>query len=413
MNTLRAVVVVFIAPALASMAFNVSGSDVVGTGNPAQDVANVQAAVDAGGTVRMWGIFDFTGMETGSPPRVITISAQPVDIVGVATGDGLATIRGGQSAFFVDAPGMDVTIERLNFIGQTATALTIASGGHVVVSRCQVESLQPAPQMPTGLSVAIGVGVNPGPVAFLEIDRNDIDVRAGTSDNTVGILVSGPAPAPSTTGSITASITRNIVRNASAHAIDLRNIGSAASADVERNDVTVITSDRSGEPSPTPSADRLIDGIRGLGTGLYAMRWNDIRIEHPNAAGVRLQGTSQAVVEQNEIAMAVPTSAYLGAQSAGVQVIRGSVDAGICRNTVSGLARTGVSLIGSPPTTVDGTVIALTDDASLAASFDDVEVGPGVLDTTIIAESGTISDLGSGTTIVRNANYGQLPGCGI
>ena len=68
-------------------------SFVVGTGDPIQDAANVQTAVDAGGVVSLWGSFDFSGMETGSPLRVVTVRSS-VDVVGIPDGDGALPMPG-------------------------------------------------------------------------------------------------------------------------------------------------------------------------------------------------------------------------------------------------------------------------------------------------------------------------------
>jgi hypothetical protein len=46
---------------LSSLPSPALATDVYGTGSPAHDVANVQAAVDGGGTVYLHGNFDFHG----------------------------------------------------------------------------------------------------------------------------------------------------------------------------------------------------------------------------------------------------------------------------------------------------------------------------------------------------------------
>jgi len=222
----------------------------------------------------------------------------------------------------------------------------------------------------------------------LDIERNVVDMLATSTDNTLGIFVAGSVDA--------ASIDRNVVRNATAHAIDVRGFGDGVNADIERNDVAVMASERSG--ISMPPNDRLITGIRVSGTGSYSVLFNDVRIEHPNAAGIRLQTTTDTIAANNNIVMALPHRTTPGSQSAGVQIIRKTMDARICRNTVAGIARTGVSVL----TAADDTVIALTDDTGLASTFADVEVDVGGTDTLIVGESGTISDKGTGTVVTPN-----------
>jgi len=375
-------------------------TDVYGTGNPAQDVANVQAAVDAGGIVYLHGNFDFTGQETNtSSPRVITVTGT-VQIAGVETKDGLPSIHGGQTAFMVDAPGMDVTLNRLHFVGQTSSAVTIAAAAHAGVSRCVIDNVIPSFDPVAAQSVSWGINVSRPPpsgatVASLDIERNVIDMVATSTDNTLGIFVAGSVN--------TASIERNVVRNATAHAIDVRGIGDGVTADIEHNDVAVIASARSGNPGIPPAPDQLITGIRVLGVGNYSVLWNDVRIEHPNAAGIRMQNTSKPLAENNDIVMALSAAATPGSQSAGVQIIRNTMHARVCLNAVSGIARTGVSILAP----ADDTVIASMDDGDLEATFYDVEVASTptatVTNTQIVGETGTISDMGTGTVITPKA----------
>jgi hypothetical protein len=369
---------------------------VYGTGNPAQDVANVQAAVDAGGTVQLYGNFDFTGGETNAPPRVITVT-RSVQISGIETQDGLPSIHGGQTAFMVDAPGMDVTLNRLHFVGQTSSAVTIAAAAHAVVSSCVIDNVIPSFDPTAGQSVSWGINISRPPptsatVASLDIERNVIDMVATSTDNTLGIFIAGSIN--------TASIERNIVRNATAHAIDVRNIGDGATADIERNDVTVIASARSGNPAPP--ADQLITGIRVLGVGNYSVLSNDVRIEHPNAAGIRLHSTSETLAANNDIVMALSHRTTPGSQSAAVQLIRNTSSARICQNSLSGVATTGVSIVAPAA----DNLIASMDDADLAATYD-VEVRSTatatVTNTRIVRESGTIFDSGVGTVITNPA----------
>jgi hypothetical protein len=120
---------------------------VTGTGDPARDVPNVQAAVDKGGTVRLRGRFDF-----GADGRVkIT---RNVRILGRldGTGEPLTTITGGDWTFYcplpVDTapPGKDgplIVVRNLHFDGATGTPLHFAYAGGLEVGGCVVTNVIP------------------------------------------------------------------------------------------------------------------------------------------------------------------------------------------------------------------------------------------------------------------------------
>jgi len=118
-----------------------------GTGDPARDLANVQAALDKGGTVRLRGHFDF-----GRDGRVkIT---KNVRILGKLDGLGepLTTITGGDWTFYsplpVDSapPGNDgplIVVRNLRFDGATGTPLHFAHAGGLEVGGCVVTNVVP------------------------------------------------------------------------------------------------------------------------------------------------------------------------------------------------------------------------------------------------------------------------------
>ncbi|MGE4195124.1 MAG: right-handed parallel beta-helix repeat-containing protein [Pseudodesulfovibrio sp.] len=120
---------------------------VTGTGDPAQDVANVQAALDKGGTVHLRGTFDF-----GAEGRVkIT---RNVRILGQADGSGLplTTINGGSWTLYAplphdDAPpagtGPIIAVRSLHFDGARGTPLHFAHAGGLEVVGCEVENVIP------------------------------------------------------------------------------------------------------------------------------------------------------------------------------------------------------------------------------------------------------------------------------
>src|SRR6516164_8240113 len=108
---------------------------VVGTGNPDLDVPAVQAAVDQGGEVLLKGHFSFDSpptVPTAPEPAVLTgglatvLVSKAVVISGTQDGDEeMASIEGGTTPFYVDAPGAGVTIQELRFIRPTADAILV------------------------------------------------------------------------------------------------------------------------------------------------------------------------------------------------------------------------------------------------------------------------------------------------
>src|SRR5438132_9053508 len=112
-----AVIATLLIPA-ASMALQ---TIIVGTGNPDIDVPAVRAAVDQGGRVMLMGHFSFDGtpiMPAGATyPRMVTVSKE-VTIVGSSENEqGVrAVIDGGYIPLWVEAPGVHVTIQGLNFV---------------------------------------------------------------------------------------------------------------------------------------------------------------------------------------------------------------------------------------------------------------------------------------------------------
>src|SRR5262245_36461693 len=107
---------------------------VVGTGDPDTDVQAVQAAVNNGGNVILQGHFSFnrpptvpTAASNGALAMVLVSHA--VAISGRSDGDDtvadddIATIDGGETPFYVNAPGVSVSIEALRFVSPTHDAI--------------------------------------------------------------------------------------------------------------------------------------------------------------------------------------------------------------------------------------------------------------------------------------------------
>jgi len=357
---------------------------VVGTNDAATDVLNVQQAVDECASVLLQGKFRFAGMSTGEPLRVVTIR-RSVNIVGQPDDAGRTPlIVGGSTPLLVDAPGAVVRIKGLRFLRPVSRAIQVGSALEAVVANCVIEGVEPVTI--GDLNVAFGIlvgGAFESPINRLVASDNTIADPGKPVE--VGILL-----VPSRAiGSI--SIYRNELR-ATAHGIDLRFVG--GSAHVNNNRITIDNSARTGDADPP----RFVDGIRCWG-GACSIVGNSIESNHPNSSGVRLQAAAGAIVENNDIQMSPPTGSAPGAQSSGVQVVEDSKRNLIARNRVSGAARTAFSVSGPLPLVPTDNVLVLNRHPEFVPSFVDSEVGEGALRTVLVGESGSISDLGTGTVV--------------
>ena len=201
--SLRRAVALVAAPLLsACAALGPSGVVVTGTGDPAKDVAAVQAAVDAGGRVTLAGAFDF-----GDRGRV-TLN-RDVEIAG-APG---ATIRGGFFTFHAPVPATPgpsgtpaprIVIRDLAFTGALWAPINIGHASALVVRNTRIASLRPhplpLPGVTDGQAVAgillgsawaqpLGPARRPVPESFggpVTVADNLIDVKTDRPASTLG-----------------------------------------------------------------------------------------------------------------------------------------------------------------------------------------------------------------------------------
>jgi hypothetical protein len=167
-------------------------------------------------------------------------------------------------------------------------------------------------------------------------------------------------------------------------------------AQINHNRITIGNSDRTGDPG---IPNQFVDGIRCLGAGACSIVGNRIESHHPNSSGVRLQAAAGAIVEDNSIEMTPPRGLTPGAQSSGVQLIEDSKRNLVGRNRVSGAARTAFSVSGPLESVPMDNVLVLNRHAGFAPSFVDTEIGEGAVRTVVVGESGSISDLGTGSVV--------------
>lgn len=358
---------------------------VVGKNNPAADVPAVQRAVDRGcATVRLQGSFNFSGISTGEPLRVVSVR-RSVNIVGQLDGQGhLPLIVGGETPFLVDAPGAVVRIQGLRFVGPVSKAVQVGAAKEAVVVNCVIEAVEPVTPGDVVFGVVVGGRLFETPIDRVVVRGNSI---AASRPVDVGIIL---APSSRAIGSI--SIDRNEVR-ATAHGIDLRSV--RGYVQVNDNRVTIDDSDRTGDPAVV----QLVDGIRCWGEGACSIVGNRVESHHPNSAGIRLQAAAGAIVENNRIELTPPEGSTPGAQSSGVQMIEDSSRNLVGRNQVSGEARTAFSVSGPLPLLPTDNVLVLNRHPGFVPSFADIEIGEGALRTVVVGEDGTVSDLGSGSVV--------------
>jgi hypothetical protein len=370
---------------------------VIGTGNPAVDVAAVQAAVDAGGVVKLQGRFSFD-----VPPvddRTILVTTGVV-VEGIPDADGnMPVITGGVKPFQVNAPGQPVAFRALRFVGAKLTVIEVRAADDVVIEHCRIEGVEPLFASAIGANLAIGVVLGffttGQVVGDISIGDNYFDIGGTASDRTEAIaaIAVGRADRPAKL-----VVTENTVRNTVAHGIDIRNIVGRAA--IERNDVS--TGEAGGQM--VPFGDRFVDGIRVLGAGSYLVAHNQIRVGYENAAGIRLQGgptapVADAIVFGNDVTMDVPDSATFGSESAGIEVRRSAVGNTVLSNRIRGRAEAAIALIAEPAGTPRDTTFMGNNYTSFDASLADVYIATGVLDTTVIGGQGTVLDQGVGTVI--------------
>jgi hypothetical protein len=286
-------------------------------------------------------------------------------------------IVGGTTPLLVDAPGAVVRIRDLRFVRPVSRAVHVGSAMEAVVANCVIEAVAPVTTGDAKFGIVGGGGRFESPINRLVVVDNTI---ADSSEPVeVGIIL---APSSRGIGSIT--ISRNEVR-ATAHGIDLRSV--RGNAQINDNRITIDNSERTGD------LDRFVDGIRCWGGGACSIIGNTIESQHPNSSGVRLQASAGAIVEFNSIRMNPPGGLTPGEQSSGVQLIDDSKRNLVGRNQVSGAALTAFSVSGPD------NVLVLNRHPGFAPSFVDSEIGEGGLRTVVVGESGSISDLGTGSVV--------------
>jgi hypothetical protein len=394
---------------------------VVGTGNPDIDVPAVQAAVDQGGDVILKGHFSFN-----RPPTVPTATAfvgglatvrvsKAAAISGTQDEAGeMASIEGGTTPFYVEAPGARVTIQALRFILPKGDAILVYGVSGLVIASCKIEGPEPLPSIGggEGIDIITSAGI-PTPTnrgkpenisGTLLIANNDIDVAGGTAlDLTVGVLIfSVGVPG----AEVEAYVSGNKIRNSTEPAINVRRVDGRVY--VERNVIT--TGSASSPKAPGPEAIR----VANIGSYLIAHNSIDCRWADAEAKGIGVFSqfaawpVERAIVVDNDVMMTPPEGTVFGPLSAGIN-IRGFAQGNVVlNNRIGGRAIAALSVDVFKGGIPDNNALVINRFDDFEASVADILVGVGVMNTRVMGQ-GTVDDHGIGTVIVPLPNFRSQP----
>ena len=388
---------------------------VVGTNNAAVDVPAVQAAVGPGGNVLLIGEFSFDIPPIAGRTILVTTAT---NIKGVGPdGTGRAVLHGGWRAFDVRAPGANVSIQGMYFDHPHFAAIETEAARGILYSDNVVDHTSPEDMPPFGL---VGTGFDFGALSpasltgDVTVVDNQITIGGLPTQRTYGIGL--PLGAGTVADPVNVYIARNTINDVTAHGIDMRNfVGRSV---VEHN--TISTGAVGGQQVALP--DIFVDGIRALGTGSFTIRHNSITIGFANAAGIRLQGNtvaageSQATIESNDISIALPEETIFGTQNAGIDIRRAASTNSILHNEIRGIGRAAIALTAESSPNSRGATLVPTGNVFLAnnistfnSTLADIYVGAGVVDTSITGGSGSLIDLGTGTTVTSEYSSNSRP----
>src|SRR5262245_5050719 len=425
MKRIRITLWLVILPAIATLSFAAGAAAqtvVVWTGDPDIDIPEVQAAVDQGGDVVVKGHFSFDKSPTiptapaGNPPAMVLVS-KAVAISGAREDhddDGeLTSIYAGTIPFYVEAPGAHVSIQGLGFIRPKKHAVLVYAVSGLVIASCKIEGTVPVDNGSAGISISTSFNpptlMNPGKPenvpapssssitsSMLLEERRSI-IRWGVLMFSVGV----PG------AQVEVYIFGTTIRNTTDRSINLYQIDGRAH--IERNVIT--TSVILGDANVV--FGRGTDVIHVTGTGSYLVAGNSVHSRWAAATGIRVQGQAAewpiigAVVVDNDVNMDAPEGTVFDANSAGIDVRGNAQDNVILNNRIRGRARAALVVAINQPTMVaTNNHFILNRLAHFEASFADVFVGLGVMNTLIVGQ-GTVDDQGVGTYVVPVADSGD------
>lgn len=405
--------------------FTEDGSDqpvvVIGTGDASVDVPAVQAAVDQGGNVVLKGHFSFDAVATkplapplsapgsGFPSAAEVLIAKAVSISGERDDDGgMATIDAGTIPFYVDAPGEQVTIRDLRFVGPTSSAILVQAVTGLGIASIQIAGVTPFGHLSSGIWIITSGGLpsptspgNPEQISgTLRIERNYIDMTGGTSaDNTLGVSVFSAGAAGA---EVDVRVAENRIINITEPAINFRRL--VGHADIEHNVITT------GTVAGNSSRNQV---IRVANIGSYRVAHNLITCEWAIGDAEAVGAFSQfaawpvesAVIEENDIYMSPPDGTVFSSFSAGIGVYGFANNNVVRHNRVHGAALAALSIPSvfplppQAPATPQDNAFIRNRFVDFTAWDADIFVGSHALGTRVVG-GGTLDNQGTGTIVV-------------
>jgi len=376
----------------------------VGQGDPALDLPAVQAAVNAGGTVVLAGLFDF-----GATGRVIL--TRDVHL----RGRGGATVRGGLMSFLsplpplpVARPGPAISITHLTFEGATYTPIHIAYASSVEVSHNAIRGVLPRFNPALGFWVHAGVVVGtysvfpaavvPGALTGrISIRHNDIEMSSSAPATTLceGVFLNR-------TWGAAVSVSRNTISSCARNSIEaLDNHRDAAGAGEIEISHNWLRSQSVGVAWPNvfrPNgivAGWFFEPLGAIDPGrnpLHRISGNRIDLQGAEATGI-FAPTNGVVVAENRIAVE-------GANARGI--VLGAADGLLAENAIGGSGRHAIDIIpfyaAFPSVVADRNTAMCNDVSRFQAGIADLHLAGN--DNTIIGFAGTVLDAGAGNQVV-------------
>jgi len=377
---------------------------VAGQADPALDVPAVQAAVSAGGTVALSGVFDF-----GATGRVVL--TRDVRIVGRRG----AVVRGGQSSFLsplpplpVARPGPAIVITHLTLEGATYTPIHIGYASSVEVSHNTIRGVLPRFNPALGFSAHAGVVVGTYSMFPPAVVPGALTGRISIRHN--AIEMSNPSPAAvlcegvfvNRTWGARVRIIGNAISDCARNSIEtLDNHRDAAGGGEVQISHNWLRSRSVGVAWPNPFrpngivAGWFFDPTGAIDPGRnapYRISENRIDLEGAEATGI-FAPTNGAVIDENRIAMG-------GANARGI--VLGASDGLLAENEITGSGRYAIDITpfypAFPSVVADRNTAACNDVSRFQAAIADLHLAGN--DNTIIGFAGTVLDAGAGNQLV-------------
>lgn len=384
---------------------------ITGTGDPAIDVAAVQAAVDQGGRVVLKGHFSFEATPSAAiapdlppalPQKAEVKITKSVTISGPGDDeDEMTTIDGGTLPFYIEAPGQAVTIRGLRFIRPISHAILVFAVRGLEITSTRVEGLRTFKPNVNGVIGIYTVGGIPNPAnpgkpgnvaGDLVIADNDFDVAGGTTaENVLGITVFsvGDSEAP-----VHVRVSRNRIRNTTEPAINFRRV--VGQVTIDHN---VLNTGAIGVP------DARSQVIRVANLGSYVIAHNAIDCAWAGVADAEGIGVfsqisawpiEHATVEHNRVTMSPSQGTTLGPFSAAIGVY-GFANANVVRyNVIRGVAQAGIAMpvfpLTPPVASPRDNALVRNNFRQFTPTLADIFVGANAVNTLIVGRGSVVDE---------------------